>query len=104
MNKEVEKYLNSLENWQEELIKLHGLILDCGLMEEFKRKHPCYTYNKKNIVLIHGFRDYCAILFHKRSLVKRPNEYFSPANSEYTICSSNTIYEYRRNQKIGIHN
>ena len=70
MNKEVEKYLNSLKNWQEELIRLHELIVDCGLTEEFKWKHPCYTYNKKNIVLIHGFKDYCAILFYKGALLK----------------------------------
>lgn len=72
MNKEVEKYLNSLKKWQEELIRLHKLILDCGLTEEFKWKHPCYTYNKKNIVLIHEFKDYCAILFHKGALLKDP--------------------------------
>ena len=72
MTKEVEKYLNSLKKWQKELTKLHELILDCGLTEKFKWKHPCYTYNKKNIVLIHGFKEYCAILFYKGALLKDP--------------------------------
>ena len=72
MTKEVEKYLNSLKKWQEELIRLHELILDCGLTEEFKWKHPCFTYNNKNIVLIQGFKEYCAILFYKGALLKDP--------------------------------
>ena len=51
---------------------LRDIILDCGLTEDFKWMHPCYTHNGKNIVLIHGFKAYCAILFNKGALLKDP--------------------------------
>lgn len=70
MNKEVDKFLDDVDNWQPELRKLRALILECGLTEDFKWKHPCYTYKNKNIVLIHGFKEYCAILFYKGALLK----------------------------------
>lgn len=70
MNQDVNKYLNNLKKWQEELISLHEIIVDCGLTEDFKWMHPCYTNNDKNIVLIHGFKNYCAILFPKGALLK----------------------------------
>lgn len=70
MNKEVNKYLYKLKDWKRELTKLREIILECGLKEEFKWMHPCYTDNGKNIVLIHGFKNYCAILFHKGVLLK----------------------------------
>lgn len=70
MNQEVNKYLNDLKKWKGEMTKLRGIILDCGLNEDFKWKHPCYTDSGKNIVLIHKFKDYCAILFHKGALLK----------------------------------
>ncbi len=72
MNEEVNKYLNGLKKWKTELTKLREIILECGLKEEFKWMHPCYTENEKNIVLIHEFKDYCAILFHKGVLLKDP--------------------------------
>jgi uncharacterized protein YdeI (YjbR/CyaY-like superfamily) len=53
-------------------VKLRDIVLDCGLTEEFKWMHPCYTLEDKNIVLIHGFKEYCALLFHKGSLLKDP--------------------------------
>lgn len=65
MSEEVNKYLNGLKKWKVELSKLREIILECGLKEEFKWMHPCYTDNGKNIVLIHEFKEYCAILFHK---------------------------------------
>ncbi len=74
MNKEVDKFLNNLEKWQDELIRLRELILDCGLTEDFKWMHPCYTVKGKNIVLIHGFKEYCAILFYKGALLKDPKK------------------------------
>lgn len=46
------------------------IVLDCELTEEFKWMHPCYTFQNKNIVLIHGFKEYCALLFHKGALLK----------------------------------
>lgn len=56
--------------WQDEMTFLRKIILDCGLVEDFKWKHPCYTLNKNNIVLIHGFKEYCAVLYHKGALLK----------------------------------
>ncbi|PTM09537.1 MAG: hypothetical protein DA407_05610 [Bacteroidetes bacterium] len=70
MNHQVETYLDNLNAWKEELTRLRQIVANCGLVEEFKWMHPCYTYNKKNIVLIHKFKDYCAILFHKGTLLK----------------------------------
>jgi uncharacterized protein YdeI (YjbR/CyaY-like superfamily) len=72
MNKEVNNYLKGLKKWQAELTELRKIILDCGLKEEYKWMHPSYSDNKKNIVLIHEFKDYCAILFHKGALLKDP--------------------------------
>ena len=72
MNKDVDNFLSNLDKWQDELKRLRELILDCGLTEDFKWMHPCYTFNGKNIVLIHGFKDYCAILFYKGALLKDP--------------------------------
>ena len=70
MNEEVNKYLNELKKWKTELTKLREIILESGLKEDFKWMHPCYTDNGKNIVLIHEFKNYCAILFHKGALLK----------------------------------
>lgn len=72
MNPKVDEFLENVKNWQEELSLLRSLILDCNLTEDFKWKHPCYTFNKSNIVLIHGFKDYCAILFYKGALLNDP--------------------------------
>ena len=72
MNEEVDKYLNGLEKWKDELAKLREIILECGLDEDFKWMHPSYSDKGKNIVLIHAFKDYCAILFQKGALLKDP--------------------------------
>jgi uncharacterized protein YdeI (YjbR/CyaY-like superfamily) len=69
MNPKVEFFFNKAEKWQEEYEKLRMIVLDCGLNEELKWGCPCYTYQKGNIVLIHGFKDYCALLFFKGSLL-----------------------------------
>jgi len=66
----VDGYLRRAKKWQEEFEKLRTIILDCGLTEELKWGHPCYTFEKKNIVLIHGFKEYCALLFFKGALLK----------------------------------
>lgn len=58
--------------WQEEYEKLRTIILGCGLTEELKWGCPCYTFAKRNIVLIHGFKEYCALLFFKGALLKDP--------------------------------
>ena len=69
MNPDVEFYFKKDTKWQEEFEKLRMIILDCQLTEELKWGVPCYTYQKKNIVLIHGFKEYCALLFFKGALL-----------------------------------
>lgn len=73
MNPKVDEYLSKAQKWQEEFEKLRMIILDCQLSEELKWGVPCYTSQKKNIVLIHGFKEYCAILFIKGALLKDVN-------------------------------
>ncbi|TRZ40150.1 hypothetical protein CEQ21_04205 [Niallia circulans] len=72
LNPKVDEFINKAKSWQEEYIKLRSIICDCELTEEFKWMHPCYTLNNKNIVLIHGFKEYVALLFHKGALLKDP--------------------------------
>ncbi|MET3289037.1 UNVERIFIED_CONTAM: uncharacterized protein YdeI (YjbR/CyaY-like superfamily) [Brevibacillus sp. OAP136] len=70
MNPKVDEFLSKAKKWKEEFEKLRSIVLDCDLTEDFKWMHPCYMFEKKNIVLIHGFKEYCAILFHKGALLK----------------------------------
>lgn len=70
MNPKVDEFLSKATKWKEEYETLRNIVLDCELTEEFKWMHPCYTFEKKNIVLIHGFKEYCALLFHKGALLK----------------------------------
>jgi uncharacterized protein YdeI (YjbR/CyaY-like superfamily) len=72
MNPKVDEFLSHAKKWQREFTKLRTIILECKLTEELKWGHPCYTFQKKNIVLIHGFKDYCALLFFKGVLLKDP--------------------------------
>jgi uncharacterized protein YdeI (YjbR/CyaY-like superfamily) len=72
MNPKVDFYFNKAKKWQEEFEKLRMIILDCGLTEELKWGVPCYTFEKRNIVLIHGFKEYCALLFFKGALLNDP--------------------------------
>src|SRR5215831_10528644 len=72
MNPKVDGYLKRAKKWREEFEKLRVIILDCGLTEELKWGHPCYAFQKSNIVLIHGFKEYCALLFFKGALLKDP--------------------------------
>ena len=69
-NPKVDWYFNKAKKWQEELERLRMIILDCGLTEELKWGVPCYTLQGSNVLLIHAFKDYCAILFHKGALLK----------------------------------
>jgi uncharacterized protein YdeI (YjbR/CyaY-like superfamily) len=69
-NPKVDFFFGKAKKWQEEFRKLRTIILDCPLTEELKWGVPCYTLEKKNIVLIHGFKEYCAILFVKGALLK----------------------------------
>jgi uncharacterized protein YdeI (YjbR/CyaY-like superfamily) len=56
--------------WKACFAKLRDLALESGLTEELKWSHPCYTLKGRNVFLMHGFRDYCALLFHKGALLK----------------------------------
>jgi uncharacterized protein YdeI (YjbR/CyaY-like superfamily) len=71
-NPKVDVILRKAKKWREEMEKLRTIVLDCGLTEEFKWMHPCYTFQNSNIVLIHGFKEYCALLFFKGALLKDP--------------------------------
>src|ERR1700761_6376486 len=70
MNPKVDFYFTKATQWQDEIEKLRTCVLDCGLTEVLKWGCPCYTEEKKNIVLIHVFKEYCALLFFKGSLLK----------------------------------
>jgi uncharacterized protein YdeI (YjbR/CyaY-like superfamily) len=77
MNPKVDFYFNKAKKWQEELEHLRTIVLDCGLTEELKWGVPCYSFpaadkQKSNIVLIHVFKEYCAVLFFKGALLKDP--------------------------------
>ena len=60
--------------WQKEFEQLRMIILDCGLNEELKWGVPCYTFENRNIILIHGFKEYCAVLFFKGALLNDAND------------------------------
>ena len=70
MNPKVDFFFTKAKKWQEEYEKLRTIVLDCGLTEELKWGVPCYTFQDSNVVLIHGFKEYCALLFHKGVLLK----------------------------------
>lgn len=73
MNPKVDFFFNKAGSWQQEYALLRDLLLDTELTEELKWGVPCYTLNKNNVVLIHGFKEYCALLFHKGVLLTDPN-------------------------------
>lgn len=68
-NPSVDWFFEKETPWQAEYKKLRDIVLDCGLTEELKWGCPCYTENKRNVVLIHGFKEYCALLFFKGALL-----------------------------------
>ena len=70
MNPEVDWFFNKKSKWHEEYSELRSLVLNCGLTEVLKWGCPCYTTEKSNIVLIHGFKNYCALLFMQGALLK----------------------------------
>jgi uncharacterized protein YdeI (YjbR/CyaY-like superfamily) len=73
MNPKVDFFFAKAEQWKEEFEKLRTIILDCGLTEELKWGCPCYTLEGSNILLIHGFKEYCALLFMKGALFQDPD-------------------------------
>jgi uncharacterized protein YdeI (YjbR/CyaY-like superfamily) len=70
MNPKVDFYFSKAKKWEKELEQLRTIVLDCGLTEELKWGCPCYTFQKSNIVLIHVFKEYCALLFFKGALLQ----------------------------------
>jgi uncharacterized protein YdeI (YjbR/CyaY-like superfamily) len=73
MSPKVDWFFEKDSQWQEEYVKLRAVCLSCGLTEELKWGQPCYTLKKANIVLIHGFKEYCALLVFKGALLSDPN-------------------------------
>ena len=73
-NPKVDWFFTKAKQWQEEYESLRTICLGCGLTEELKWGCPCYTFEKRNIVLIHGFKEYCALLFFKGALLKDPKD------------------------------
>ncbi|MED3933046.1 YdeI family protein [Priestia megaterium] len=70
MNPKVDEFLSKAKKWKDEYETLRKIFLDCELTEDFKWMNPCYTFEKKNIVLVHGFKEYCALLFPKGALLQ----------------------------------
>lgn len=70
MNPKVDFYFSKADKWQEGIRKLRMIVLDCGLTEELKWGVPCYRFQESNIVLIHVFKEYCALLFFKGVLLQ----------------------------------
>ena len=72
MNAKVDSFLKRQDRWRPEFEKLRAILLDSGLTEDLKWGQPCYALDGKNVALIHGFKEYCAILFHKGALLEDP--------------------------------
>jgi uncharacterized protein YdeI (YjbR/CyaY-like superfamily) len=69
MNPKVDAFLSKAKKWQDEMTLLREIVLECDLNEDYKWMHPCYTYQDRNVVIIHGFKDYCALLLFKGVLL-----------------------------------
>ncbi|GAA0485791.1 YdeI family protein [Salinibacillus aidingensis] len=72
MNPKIDDFLSNAHKWQQEFEELRRIILDCGLTEKLKWNLPCYTFQNNNIVIIQGFKNYCALMFFKGALLKDP--------------------------------
>jgi uncharacterized protein YdeI (YjbR/CyaY-like superfamily) len=73
LNPKVDKYISKEKKWQAEFEKMRMIILDCQLNEELKWGKPCYTFQQSNIVIIQGFKEYCALMFFKGALLSDNN-------------------------------
>lgn len=74
MKTKVDKFFDTAKKWKEEMALLREIVLSCKLNETLKWMHPCYTQEEANVVLIHGFKEYCALLFFKGVLMKDPEK------------------------------
>jgi uncharacterized protein YdeI (YjbR/CyaY-like superfamily) len=72
MNPKVDAFLREEKQWREECTTLRSICLGCGLAEELKWGKPCYTFHDSNVVIIQGFKEYCALMFCKGALLKDP--------------------------------
>ena len=72
MNPKVDFFFDKADKWKEEFVQLRTIVLDCGLTEELKWGQACYAFQDRNIVLMHGFKEYCALLFFKGALLNDP--------------------------------
>ncbi len=70
----IDSFFTSAQKWQKEFELLRSIALNCGLIEELKWGKPCYTLQEKNVVLIHGFKEYCAFLFFKGAILQDTNK------------------------------
>lgn len=73
-NPKVDAFFEGAKRWKDEMLLLRQLVLECGLDEDYKWRHPCYTINGKNVVIIHGFKEYFALLFFKGVLLEDPEK------------------------------
>src|ERR1700683_4930461 len=86
MNPKVDFYFGKAKKWRDELEKLRMIILDCGLTEELKWGVPCYTFRKKNIVIIGGLKEYCVLSFFKGALLADTEGIFvKPGENTQTV-------------------
>ncbi len=95
MNPKVNFFFEKAKSWKDEYIKLRSIMLDHDMEEELKWGVPCYTVNKTNVVLIHGFKNYCAILFHKGVLLKDP--------AQLLIQQTENVQSARQMRFTGLH-
>jgi uncharacterized protein YdeI (YjbR/CyaY-like superfamily) len=72
LNAKVDAFLRAEKKWRAEFTKLREIILSCDLTEDLKWGQPCYSLDGRNVILMHGFKEYCAVLFHKGALLKDP--------------------------------
>lgn len=109
MNPKVDVFLRKAGTWQNEFEQLRAIILECGLTEEFKWGNPCYTFRGSNVVLMHGFKEYCALLFFKGALLDDPDGLLVQqtknvqAARQIRFASVHEIIERRRNVQGYIH-
>jgi len=78
MNAKVVEFISNAQKWKEEYKKLRHVALDCELTEELKWNKPCYTFQNSNIVIIQGFKEYCALMFFKGALLHDHEELLNP--------------------------
>src|SRR5882762_8672319 len=98
MNPKVDWFFSKAGKWKKEFELLRTIVLDCDLIEELKWGQPCYVFEKTNIVLIHGFKEYCALLFFKGC-----QRYSGPANRECSGGPSDPVYQRSGNSEDESH-